>query len=126
MPTRLTRTASSRAPDPTGATVAGDCSHVVAHLPRPFQNGYAAEAGPGGPELVSLVEPMLCPRCETSVPAAPGPGLAGALCPQCGALLPPPGLARRLLAKVTQLARFGLTDRADPILKPSDPPAENV
>ena len=39
---------------------------------------------------------MLCPRCETPVPAAPRPARAGALCPQCGALLAPPGLARRL------------------------------
>ena len=64
---------------------------------------------------------MLCPGCETPIPVAPRPARAGALCPQCGVLLAPPGLARRLLAKVTQLARFGLTDPADPILKPSDP-----
>jgi len=69
---------------------------------------------------------MLCPRCETPVPATPRPARAGALCPQCGALLAPPGLARRLLAKVTQLARFGLADHADPILKPSDPPADSA
>jgi len=86
----------------------------------------AGEAGTRGPELVSLLEPMLCPQCETPVPAAPRPARAGALCLQCGALLAPPGLARRLLAKVTQLARFGLTDRAGPILKPSDPPAGNA
>ena len=53
---------------------------------------------------------MLCPRCETPVPAAPQPARAGALCPQCGALLAPPGLTRRLLAKVSQLARFGLAE----------------
>ena len=35
-------------------------------------------------------------------------------------------LARRLLVKVTQLARFGLADHADPILKPSDPPADSA
>ena len=66
---------------------------------------------------------MLCPRCETPVPAAVRSASAGALCPQCGALLAPAGLTRRLLAKVTQLARFGLADRADPILKRPDPPA---
>lgn len=68
---------------------------------------------------------MLCARCDTPVPAA-RPAPEGALCPECGALLAPAGLARRLLAKVTQLARFGLTDRADPILKPSDPSAGGV
>jgi hypothetical protein len=31
-----------------------------------------------------------------------------------------------MLAKVTQLARFGLADHADPILKPSDPPADSA
>ena len=65
---------------------------------------------------------MLCARCYTPIPAdrlAP----EGALCPECGALLPSAGLARRLLAKITQLARFGLADRAAPILKPSDPPS---
>jgi len=85
--------------------------------------GAAREAGTGGPELVSLRTAMLCPRCETPVPAAPQPARAGALCPQCGALLAPPGLTRRLLAKVSQLARFGLADQGDPILKPSDPSA---
>jgi hypothetical protein len=65
---------------------------------------------------------MLCARCDTPIPAAP-PALEGALCPECGALLPPEGLARRLLAKITQLARFGLADRAAPILKTSDPPS---
>ena len=69
---------------------------------------------------------MLCPRCETQVPAAPQPARAGALCPQCGALLAPPGLTRRLLAKVSQLARFGLADQGDPILKPSDPSADDA
>jgi hypothetical protein len=65
---------------------------------------------------------MICARCDTPIPAA-WPAPEGALCPECGALLPPAGLARRLVAKITQLARFGLADRAAPILKPSDPPS---
>ncbi|HYT83230.1 MAG TPA: hypothetical protein VEK86_07260 [Gemmatimonadales bacterium] len=69
---------------------------------------------------------MPCPRCETPVATAGGPAPAGALCPECGSLLAPAGLARRLLAKVTQLDRFGLPDHADPILKPSDPSAGNA
>ena len=67
---------------------------------------------------------MLCPHCGTPVQAARRPARTGALCLQCGSLLAPAGLAWRLLAKITQLARFGLADRADPILKPSDPPAD--
>ncbi len=63
---------------------------------------------------------MICASCDTPVPAA-WSAPEGALCPECGALLPPAGLARRLVAKITQLARFGLADRAAPILKPSDP-----
>src|SRR5439155_24441320 len=106
-PTRLTRTASSRGSGPAGRAVAGECSQAVAHRPRPARHGPAGEARTGGPELVSLLAPMLCPRCETPVPAAPRSASAGALCPQCGALLAPAGLTRRLLAKVTQLARFG-------------------
>jgi hypothetical protein len=62
---------------------------------------------------------MLCAHCETPVPAE-RPAPEGALCAECGALLPPAGLARRLVAKITQLARFGLADRAVPILKTSD------
>ena len=111
---------------PPGAKSRENAHKPVAHLPRPARHGAAGEAGTGGPELVSLREPMLCPRCETPVPATPRPARAGALCPQCGALLAPPGLARRMLAKVTQLARFGLADHADPILKPSDPPADSA
>ena len=65
---------------------------------------------------------MNCARCDTPIPAA-RPAPEGALCPECGVLLPPAGLARRLVAKITQLARFGLADRAAPILKPSDPPS---
>jgi len=62
---------------------------------------------------------MHCTRCETPVPLdRPAPD--GALCPECGALLPSAGLARRLVAKITQLARFGLADRAAPILKTPD------
>ena len=67
---------------------------------------------------------MLCPHCGTPVQAARRPAPAGALCLHCGALLAPAGLGQRLFAKITQLARFGLADRADPILKPSDPPAD--
>ncbi len=66
---------------------------------------------------------MLCPHCKTPVPTARRPAREAALCPQCGVLLAPAGLARRLLAKITELARFGLADRADPILRPSDPSA---
>lgn len=69
---------------------------------------------------------MQCPRCKTTVPTPRRLAREAALCLQCGALLAPPGLARRLLAKITQLARFGLADRADPILKPSDPSAGNA
>ena len=69
---------------------------------------------------------MLCPHCETPVLAAQRSAPAGALCLQCGALLPPVGLARRLLAKSMQLARFGLADQGDPILKPSDPSADDA
>jgi len=65
---------------------------------------------------------MICASCDTPIPAA-WPAPEGALCPGCGALLPPAGLARRLVAKITQLARFGLADRAAPILKTSDPPS---
>ncbi|HYU91705.1 MAG TPA: hypothetical protein VE966_14765 [Gemmatimonadales bacterium] len=65
---------------------------------------------------------MICASCDTPIPAA-WPAPEGALCPECGALLPSAGLARRLVAKITQLARFGLADRAAPILKPSDPPS---
>jgi len=68
---------------------------------------------------------MLCPHCRTPVPTAGRPPREAALCPQCGVLLAPAGLARRLLAKITELARFGLADRADPILKPSDPSGGN-
>jgi hypothetical protein len=62
---------------------------------------------------------MLCPGCSTPVTTAPT-ARVGALCPQCGALLAPSGVARRLFDKITQLARFGLADDADPILKSSD------
>ena len=62
---------------------------------------------------------MTCPRCDLPAPA--GSERQSALCPRCGALLVPRGLARRLLDKITQLDSFGLADRADPILKPSDP-----
>jgi len=68
---------------------------------------------------------MLCPHCKTPVPTAGRPPREAALCPQCGVLLAPAGPARRLLAKITELARFGLADRADPILKPSDPSGGN-
>ena len=63
---------------------------------------------------------MTCPRCDVSVSTAVAER-QDTLCPQCGALLVPAGLARRLLAKMTQLSRFGLADPGDPILKPSDP-----
>jgi len=66
---------------------------------------------------------MLCSHCDTPVPAVRRPAPDGALCAECGALLPPEGLARRLVAKITQLARFGLADRAAPILKTWDPPS---
>ena len=65
---------------------------------------------------------MTCPRCDVALPTAPPPPeRQDTLCPECGALLVPAGLARRLLAKITQLAHFGLADPGDPILKPSDP-----
>src|SRR5439155_26161775 len=114
-----------------GSRRASSRGRMLTSCSSPAASGRAraprARSGPGGPEIVSLVEPMRCPRCETPVPAAPQSASAGALCPQCGALLPPPGLARRLLAKVTQLARFGLADPADPILKKrTDPPADHT
>ena len=75
----------------------------------------------GGPEFESRANgAMTCPRCDVALETAP-PERQDALCPQCGTLLVPAGLARRLLAKMTQLARFGLADPGDPILKPSDP-----
>ena len=66
---------------------------------------------------------MLCARCETPVQTARLQAREGALCPECGALLPSAGLARRLLAKIRQLECFGLADHAAPILKPSGPPS---
>ena len=83
---------------------------------------------PGGPRCRAAApnlypgEPgaMTCPRCDVALETAL-PERQDALCPQCGTLLVPAGLARRLLAKMTQLARFGLADPGDPILKRSDP-----
>lgn len=76
---------------------------------------------------------MLCRRCSTLVEQAGGPGLvpqAGPLsagpapvdrlCVGCGALLAPAGRTARLLAKLAQLARFGLGGRTRPLLKGGD------
>src|SRR2546422_7167962 len=43
----------------------------------------------------SQARTMLCARCDTPVPTD-RPAPEGALCPECGALLPSAGLARRL------------------------------
>jgi hypothetical protein len=60
---------------------------------------------------------MQCPRCSSLTLEA---GRAEELCPDCGRLLPPGAMADRLVTKLSELARFGLLDRAAPILKPSD------
>ena len=79
-------------------------------------------------------EAMLCQRCQSVVHEAgslllprpmgrlgTGAMRAGVLCVGCGRLLPAVGMAERLFAKLCELSRFGLLDRAAPILKPPAP-----
>ena len=79
-------------------------------------------------------EAMLCQRCQSVVHQAGsllfprpmgrlgnGAMRAGVLCAGCGRLLPAAGMAERLFAKLCELSRFGLLDRAAPILKPPVP-----
>lgn len=79
---------------------------------------------------------MLCRRCSALLEAAGGPRpLPGAgplgtsaavvdrLCVGCGALLAPAGATARLLAKLAQLARFGLSGPATRLFKTTDPTA---
>ena len=81
---------------------------------------------------------MLCQRCQTVVHQAgslllprpmgrlgTGAMRAGMLCVGCGRLLPAVGMADRLFAKLCELSRFGLLDRAAPILKPPAPPEQS-
>ena len=81
---------------------------------------------------------MLCQRCQTVVHQAgslllprpmgrlgTGAMRAGMLCVGCGRLLPAVGMAERLFAKLCELSRFGLLDRAAPILKPPTPPEQS-
>ena len=68
---------------------------------------------------------MLCRRCSKTAPearplhlAAPGVGVAsGVWCARCGEALGPQNLTERLVAKLAQLARFGLAG-GDGVLRP--------
>lgn len=73
---------------------------------------------------------MECPRCSALTPDArssrgPAPR-AGELCPDCGRLQPPAGMAERLFNKLSELARFGLLDHAAPILKTPGSSGEDI
>jgi hypothetical protein len=80
------------------------------------------------PILYTEESTMLCRRCgETRAEArrpelsAPTVGVvAGVVCARCGAILGPIYLASRLVAKLAQLNRFGLTGR-DGVLRPPSP-----
>jgi len=73
---------------------------------------------------------MLCRRCEIASSAtgvrhaAPSPArvwgahrLGNLLCASCGTILTGEDVAERLLRKQSQLARFGLTGQARPLLE---------
>ena len=71
---------------------------------------------------------MLCRRCSQTAPearplhlTAPGVGVAsGVWCARCGEALGPRNLTERLVAKLAQLARFGLDSEGRPLLEPAN------
>jgi hypothetical protein len=75
---------------------------------------------------------MLCRRCSAAAPADLPPyggalrvgAAAGVLCVRCGTVLGPYDLTARLVAKLAQLSRFGLTGR-DELLRPPSSPAKD-
>ena len=76
---------------------------------------------------------MRCRQCSELQAEARRPELspptvgvvAGVVCAHCGAMIGPVDIASRLVAKLAELRRFGLTGR-DEVLRPPSPPPSRM
>src|SRR2546422_3381070 len=95
------------------------------------------EAGPASRHVSDTnleQQPMLCRRCErrawsarmlrfwSSPQSVWSPSrLSDLICTRCGAVLPTELVTERLLSKLTQMGRFGLSAAGRPLLEPDRP-----